>query len=67
MGTSTKLATFGGVVLQIVVLDMVFSIDSILTAFGLTKLIFVMVGAIVVAMIVMLWAAKPLSESLTNI
>ena len=59
---STAAAAFGVVIAQIVVLDMVFSIDSILTAFGLTKHISIMVIAIVFSMIVMVIAAKPLSE-----
>lgn len=46
--------SFGAVIVQIVVLDLVFSIDSILTAVGLSNQIFIMIAAIVVAMMVML-------------
>ena len=55
-------ASVPGVIAQIVLLDLVFSVDSILTAFGLTQKIPIMVIAIVIAMIVMVAAAKPLSE-----
>jgi predicted tellurium resistance membrane protein TerC len=47
---------------QIVILDLVFSIDSIITAVGMTQHIEIMVIAVVVAVIVMLVAATPLSE-----
>lgn len=55
-------ATMGATIVQIVVLDMIFSVDSILTAFGLTRAIPIMVVAIIIAMIVMVVAAKPLAE-----
>ena len=60
--TATAVASVPSVITQIVLLDMVFSVDSILTAFGLTQKIPIMVIAIVVAMVVMVIAAKPLSE-----
>ena len=47
---------------QIIVLDLVFSIDSIITAVGMTPHIEIMVIAVVVAVIVMLVAATPLAE-----
>jgi predicted tellurium resistance membrane protein TerC len=47
---------------QIVVLDLVFSIDSIITAVGMTPHIEIMVIAVIVAVIAMLVAATPLSE-----
>ena len=53
---------FTGAIVQIIMLDAVFSIDSILTAVGMTTHIPIMVIAIIVAVTVMLLAAKPLSE-----
>jgi len=47
-------ATFAGVIAQIVVLDAVFSIDSVITAVGMTEEIAIMVAANVVALVVML-------------
>lgn len=44
------------------VLDMVFSLDSILTAIGMTDILWIMVVAIVIAIAVMLWAITPVSE-----
>jgi predicted tellurium resistance membrane protein TerC len=47
---------------QIVLLDLVFSIDSIITAVGMTKDVPIMVIAVVVAVIAMMFAATPLSN-----
>jgi predicted tellurium resistance membrane protein TerC len=55
-------ASFGLVVVQIVLLDLVFSIDSIFTAVGLSRQLPVMIAAIVVAMLVMLLAAGPVAN-----
>jgi predicted tellurium resistance membrane protein TerC len=54
-------ATFAGVLAQIAILDMVFSLDSVLTAIGLAEHVGVMVAAIVVAVGVMMWAAEPVA------
>jgi len=61
-GAAAGAATMGATIMQIVVLDMIFSVDSILTAFGLTRAIPIMAVAIIIAMIVMVVAAKPLAE-----
>jgi len=53
---------FSSVLVQIVVLDMVFSVDSILTAVGMTDNLAVMVIAVIVAVTVMLLAADPLAN-----
>ena len=53
---------FAAALSQIVMLDLVFSIDSIITAVGMTPHIPVMVIAVVVAVIVMLMAATPLAN-----
>lgn len=47
-------------VLQIGVIDIVFSLDSVFTAVGLAKDFAIMVAAIVVAILVMLWVARPI-------
>ena len=52
---------FAGTVAQIMLLDVVFSLDSVITAVGIAQQIWVMVAAIVVAMAVMLAASGPLS------
>ncbi len=53
---------FGAVLVQVLILDLVFSIDSILTAIGMTNHLPIMVIAVVTAVIVMLVAAGPLSR-----
>ncbi|MEN7536398.1 TerC family protein [Aurantiacibacter flavus] len=55
-------ATFGTVILQIVAIDMVFSVDSILTAVGMTDEIPIMVTAVVITVGVMMVAADPLAK-----
>ena len=51
---ATAATTFGAVIFQIVLLDMVFSIDSVITAVGMTDYLSVMVVANVIALLVML-------------
>ena len=60
-GIGAVAGAFAKVIVQIVILDLVFSIDSILTAIGMVEQIEIMVAAIVFAIIVMLVAAEPLS------
>ncbi len=55
-------ATLGSVIAQIVVIDIVFSLDSVITAVGLAQQIGVMIAAVILAMGVMLLAAKPIAE-----
>lgn len=55
-------ASFGAVIAQIVVLDAVFSLDSVITAVGMVKELWVMMTAVVVAMVVMIVASKPLTR-----
>ena len=57
---------FGAAIGQILLLDLVFSIDSIITAVGMTDDIPVMVIAVVVAVLVMLLAADPLANFIHN-
>ncbi|APG60520.1 TerC family protein [Christiangramia salexigens] len=57
-----KTMSFSSAILQIVLLDLVFSFDSILTAVGLTDEIILMVIAVIVAIIVMMIFAKPVGE-----
>ena len=59
-------ANFGAVIVQILLLDLVFSVDSILTAVGMTEHLPIMVVAVVVAVGVMLLAADPLANFINN-
>ena len=54
--------TVGSIIAQILLLDLVFSVDSILTAVGMTEHVPIMVIAVIVAVLVMLLAATPLSN-----
>jgi predicted tellurium resistance membrane protein TerC len=55
-------AAFSAVIVQIVLLDMVFSIDSVLTAVGLVDEIAIMVAAVLISVGVMVFASGPLSK-----
>ncbi|MEN8426685.1 transporter associated domain-containing protein [Acinetobacter schindleri] len=61
VATNVVYAGFTAVVAQIVILDAVFSLDSVITAIGMVDNIYVMMIAMVVAMLVMLLASKPLT------
>jgi len=54
-------AKFWGVILQIMLLDIIFSLDSVITAVGMANRLEVMVAAVVIAVLVMLYASKPIS------
>ena len=54
--------SFVGVVTQIMILDIVFSLDSVITAVGMANELWVMAAAIVTAVVIMLMASKPLAE-----
>ena len=58
--------TFGVAVVQILILDVVFALDSIITAVGMTDVLPVMITAVVIAMLVMLLAANPVGDFVNN-
>ncbi|MDH5633712.1 MAG: TerC family protein [Gammaproteobacteria bacterium] len=60
--TAPGTAGFYSVLVQIAVLDIVFSLDSVITAVGLVEHLSIMVIAIIVAVVVMLFSAKPIGE-----
>jgi predicted tellurium resistance membrane protein TerC len=53
--------SFTAVIVQIMILDIVFSLDSVITAVGMAQHLPVMATAIVIAVVIMLFAAEPLS------
>jgi predicted tellurium resistance membrane protein TerC len=60
---STRVRTsFAGVVAQITLLDIVFSLDSVITAVGMANTLWVMAAAIIVAVVIMLVASRPLAD-----
>jgi predicted tellurium resistance membrane protein TerC len=62
LAASTKARAFAATVGQIMVLDLVFSIDSIITAVGMTDYVAIMIIAVIAAVLVMLVAAGPLAN-----
>lgn len=59
---SAQTATFGQMLFQIILLDLVFSIDSIITAVGMVSQLWVMYTAVVVSVLIMLFASRPISS-----
>jgi predicted tellurium resistance membrane protein TerC len=59
-------SNFGAAIVQIIVLDLVFSVDSILTAVGMTDQLPIMVAAVVITVGIMLVAADPLANFIHN-
>ena len=55
-------SSFASVVVQLAVINIVFSLDSVITAVGMTDILEVMIGAVVLSTVVMAFAAKPLSD-----
>ncbi|HSW63527.1 MAG TPA: TerC family protein [Dissulfurispiraceae bacterium] len=55
------LAAFGAVIFQILIFDIIFSLDSVITAIGMAQQVGVMVAAVVIAMIMMLVASHSIS------
>jgi predicted tellurium resistance membrane protein TerC len=64
--TAKATMTFGAAITQILLLDLVFSLDSIITAVGMTDIVMIMVIAVVAAVTVMLLAANPLAQFINN-
>jgi predicted tellurium resistance membrane protein TerC len=54
--------SFTAVVMQIMVLDIVFSLDSVITAVGMAQHLEIMVAAVVIAMVIMLFASGPVGD-----
>ncbi len=54
--------SFAGVIVQILLLDLVFSLDSVITAVGMSGEIGVMVAAVVLAVLIMMGSARPLGD-----
>jgi predicted tellurium resistance membrane protein TerC len=54
-------ASFVSVIVQIMLLDIVFSLDSVITAVGMVDDLWVMIAAVMIAIGIMLWSAEPIS------
>ena len=62
VSAAAKKTAFWGVIGQIAIIDIVFSLDSVITAVGMVDQIWVMVAAVVASVGVMLFAAKPIGD-----
>ena len=60
--SAPKNASFKQLLSEVIILDIVFSIDSIITAVGMVKELWVMYTAVIVTVVIMLFASKPISE-----
>ena len=54
--------SFAGVILQIVLLDIIFSLDSVITAVGMAEHIEIMMAAVIIALAFMIWIGKRISD-----
>ena len=61
-GTAKAAASFVGIIIQILLLDIVFSLDSVITAVGMAEHLAVMMLAVVIAVVVMLFSAGAISD-----
>ena len=61
-----KKVSFKDMLLQILLLDIVFSIDSIITAVGMVDQLWIMYTAVIVSVSIMLFAAKPISDFISR-
>jgi len=61
-GTGKAAATFASVIIQVMLLDIVFSLDSVITAIGMANDVRVMMAAVILAVLVMMFAAEPISH-----
>ncbi len=59
-------ASAASIIAQIVILDIVFSVDSVITAIGLTTQLWIIVSSVVVSFIAILFFAKPIGEYILN-
>jgi predicted tellurium resistance membrane protein TerC len=59
---SRPVASFSGVIIQILLLDIVFSLDSVITAVGMADFVSIMITAIVIAVFTMLFASTAIAE-----
>ncbi|MDL9988418.1 TerC family protein [Providencia rettgeri] len=57
-----KVSSFWGAIVQIALLDIIFSLDSVITAVGLSDHLFIMMAAVVIAVLIMMLAAKPIGD-----
>lgn len=65
-GVKGKVQSFAGIIIQILILDIVFSLDSVITAVGMADHIEIMIAAVVIAVAVMMVSASAISNFVNN-
>lgn len=63
---NAKVYTFTGVLIQILLLDIVFSLDSVITAVGMAEHVEIMIAAVVIAVLIMMVSASSISNFVNN-
>lgn len=61
-----KAKSFASVMIQILIMDMVFSLDSIVTAVGMVRTLWVMYAAVIISVGIMQFAAQPIAKFVNN-
>lgn len=61
-GLKTRVSSFLGAIVQIMLLDIIFSLDSVITAVGLSDHLFIMMATVVIAVGVMMFAARSIGD-----
>lgn len=61
-GARRQFSRLSSVIIQIMLLDIIFSLDSVITAVGMAQEFIVMAFAIIIAIVLMIWASGPLSQ-----
>ncbi len=61
-GMKTNVHSFFGAIVQIMLLDIIFSLDSVITAVGLSDHLFIMMAAVIIAVGVMMFAARAIGD-----
>ncbi|MEO8225520.1 MAG: TerC family protein, partial [Gammaproteobacteria bacterium] len=64
--TAAVAATFGAIILQIILIDIVFSLDSIITAVGMVDEVAIMIAAVVVSVALMMLFASAIGNFVSN-
>jgi len=65
-GGNPKVHTFAGVLVQILLLDIVFSLDSVITAVGMADHVEIMIAAVIIAVLIMMVSASGISNFVNN-
>jgi len=63
---TTKVRSFRKLLIEVIVLDLVFSVDSIITAVGMVSEVWIMYTAVIVTVVIMLIASKPISNFISK-